>query len=561
MNRTAARRTPYAAPALWTVCAVFAALTAAVTSLPPHRVWGVFAAGGYAALALASAMAARRTAPAASTAQAAACRAGPPRRGPTPLLTGGLPLLGCASAAVAPLLVLAFTGGAQEEVHVVHRAGARLLTGGTPYLSPDQLVGADYTAYNPYLPGMALFGVPHRLVGLDARFGFAAVFLVTLALSLRIATSRSIGHRTAVLTASPLIALPMAVGGDDLPVLGLVCLGLALAGRRGDGAAGWAGLVLGAACTLKATAWPALPVAAALLAVRAGRPAVLRLAGGAAPVLAAGLVLPALVDGAGLTANAIRYPLGLAEAASPAAAPLPGRLLATLGPAGHLCAVAGLVLAALLIAGSLLLRPPRDASAAALRLALGLLVAMALLPASRFGYAVYPAVLALWAHWRTFDARRPEPAQPRQRPVAGRLLRLPGGPAAAAGRAAAHPAGHAAGPTGGRLAAAAASAATSPPGTPRRTGIPRHTWARFALRAGRLMGSGRHLMGAGQRLAGSGRRLTGSGRRLMGSGQQGPEPEWEPGAGPHADRDERLSPAQGRDRDVRPRNRAPVPTR
>ncbi|MBO8196172.1 hypothetical protein ITI46_31695, partial [Streptomyces oryzae] len=436
MNRTAARRTVYAAPALWAVCAVFAALTAAVTSLPPHRVWGVLAACGYAVLACVSAVAARRAGPAASDARGgAACRAGPWRRGPTPLLTGGFRLLGGGLATVVPLLVLAFTDSAQEEVHVVHRAGARLLARGTPYLGPDQLAGADYPAYNPYLPGMALFGVPQRLVGLDARFGFAAVFLVTVALSLRIAEGRYAdggaqeagcgvrsawsrsawagphGRRTLLLTASPLVALPMAVGGEDLPVLGLVCLGLALAGRPGSGAAGRSGLVLGVACTLKATAWPALPVVAALLAVRAGRPAVLRLLGGAAPALVAGLVLPALVDGAGLMANAVRFPLGLAEASSPAAAPLPGRLLATLGPAGFLCAVAGLALAALLTGGSLLVRPPRDASGAALRLALGLLLAMALLPASRFGYAVYPAVLALWAHWRTLDARRrPRPA-------------------------------------------------------------------------------------------------------------------------------------------------------
>ncbi|MGP3976320.1 hypothetical protein ACTWQF_20395 [Streptomyces sp. 8N114] len=567
MNRTAARRTAYAASALWTVCAFFAALTAAVTSLPPHRVWGVLAACGYAALALASLAAARRPAPRASSVTETTRRAAPPPRGPTVLLTSRFLLLGCGLAVVAPLLVLVFTGSAQEEVHVVHRAGARLLTHGTPYLGPDQLAGADYSAYNPYLPGMALFGVPQQLLGLDARFGFAAVFLGTVAFSLRIAgghapeTGRSsrrgpvsrwpagrfrglrnsvagptgggavgvrsagartvatrlraraprlgsTGRRTLILTASPLVALPMAVGGDDLPVLGLVCLGLALAGRPGSGAAGRAGLVLGAACTLKATAWPALPVVAALLAVRAGRPAVLRLLGGAAPALVAGVLLPALVDGPGLMANAVRFPLGLAEAPSPAAAPLPGRLLATLGPAGHLCAVAALVLAALLIGGSLLVRPPRDASGAALRLALGLLAAMALLPASRFGYAVYPAVLALWAHWRTLDVRRTEPAPVRHRP-----------------------------------SAATAYAAV---GTPDTTQV-RDTGALLASRAGSVGGNGHRRPGQEP------------------PREPAPEPErepWqEPGAGPHADRDERLSPAPGRHRDVRPRGRTPVSTR
>ncbi|WP_243083030.1 hypothetical protein [Streptomyces sp. 891-h] len=443
MNTSAARHAGYAVPALWAGCAVFAALTAAVTTLPPHRVWGAFAACGYAAAALASLAATRRARrfPRAlrfrhtrrarrGPAPGVACRAGPPplRRTPPPRrtpLTRTAAYLCCASAALVPLLVLAFTHSAQEEVHVVHRAAARLLAEGTPYPSPGRLAGADYEAYNPYLPGMALFGVPHQLIGLDARFCFAAVFWLTFALSLRIAGARSVGRRTLLLTASPLIALPMAVGGDDLPVLGLVCLGLALgcpgppsSGRTPAWYATSAGLVLGAACTLKATAWPALAVAAALLAARGGRPAVLRLLGGAAPPLAAGLVLPALADGPGLMANAVRFPLGMAEADSPAASPLPGTLLATLGPAGHLCAVAALVLAALLTAASLLLRPPRDASRAALRLALGLLLAMALLPASRFGHAVHPAVLALWAHWRTLDARRE--TRPDTRPDARR---------------------------------------------------------------------------------------------------------------------------------------------
>ncbi|MEU4970620.1 hypothetical protein [Streptomyces smyrnaeus] len=495
MNISAARRTAYAGSALWTVCAVFAALTAAVTALPPHRTWGVLAAVGYAVLALVSAATVRSApppvAPAASAVPAApgaACRAGPPTRRQRRhrWLTGRLPLAGCALTALLPLLVLAFTDSAQEEVHVVDRAGARLLAHGTPYLGPDQLSGADYTAYNPYLPGMALFGVPRQLLGLDARFGFAAVFLLTFALSLRIAGLRatgggpgapgSVGRRTLLLTASPLIALPLAVGGDDLPVLGLLCLGLALAGRHGSAAAGRSGLVLGVACTLKATAWPALPVVAALLAVRAGRPAVLRLAGGAAPALAVGLALPVLVDGAGLAANAIRYPLGLAEAASPAAAPLPGRLLAALGPAGQLCAVVALVLAALLIGGSLLPLPPRDAGGAALRLALGLLVAMALLPASRFGYAVYPAVLALWAYWRNLDARRLEPGSGRRPPTARR-------PAEPWGEAA-HP-----------------------------------------------------------------------------DREPEPRPHRQPLTGPHADRDERLPAPAGRHRDVRPRDRTPLPTR
>lgn len=63
-------------------------------------------------------------------------------------------------------------------------------------------------------------------------------------------------------------------------------------------------------------------------------------------------------------------------------------------------------MSALLLAVSLLVRPPATASAAAARLALGLLLAIAFMPATRFGYLVHPLVLAAWAL-----ARQP-PAHP-----------------------------------------------------------------------------------------------------------------------------------------------------
>ncbi|WP_344530336.1 glycosyltransferase 87 family protein [Streptomyces albiaxialis] len=371
-------RTPWKPVLLHAAFAAFAGLTALVTSLPPHRVWGTFAACAYGAAALVLALAPRV-----------------PRRAVAAGVFGG--------AALLPLAVLAATGSAQEEVGVVQRAGARLLAHGTPYLGPDELAGEEYGAYNPYLPGMALFGVPHRLLGVDARWAFALVALAALAVALRAGAGARSGA-FALLAGSPLLAQPLVTGGDDLPVVGLVCLGLALAGR--DRAAR-AGLVLALAGTLKATAWPALVVGLVLVAARGGPRAALRYGTRVVPVLAAGVLLPALADPGGFVANTVRYPLGLADAASPAAAPLPGTFLAGLGPYGHATAVALLAAAALAVGGSLVVRPPRDARAAQLRLALGLLAAMTLMPASRFGYLAYPAVLALCARcdlWRNDHA-------------------------------------------------------------------------------------------------------------------------------------------------------------
>ncbi|MFC6878412.1 glycosyltransferase 87 family protein [Actinomadura yumaensis] len=358
--------------------AVFAAGTAAVTHLGPHRVWGQIAAVAYGLGALAAVT-------------------GRGRRRPDAVAWGV-----AFGAVLVPLAVLVLNGWAQPEVGVVERAGARLWEHGTPYLGPDDLHGG-YEAYNPYLPGMALLGIP------DARLVFGAVLVGALALAGPcrgpvgqgrgtagpVASPPAAMAAVAALVASPVVALPMAVGGDDLPVIGLVCLGLSLAGRGRDGAAG---LVLGLAGTLKATAWPALAVCLVLVAVRRGRAR--RYAGAAGGVLALGVLVPFAVDPSGFVENAVRFPLGLAGAASPADSPLPGRLLAELGPYGHAAALAALGAAAAGMAVWLFARPPRDVRAAAYRIAVGLALATALMPASRWGYLVYPAVLGVWARLR-----------------------------------------------------------------------------------------------------------------------------------------------------------------
>ncbi|MGV9900865.1 glycosyltransferase 87 family protein, partial [Streptomyces tendae] len=197
------------------------------------------------------------------------------------------------------------------------------------------------------------------------------------------------------LLACPLVALPFAVGGVDLPVAGLMCLGLAVAGR---GRPGGAGLVLGAAAALKWTAWPALPVALALLAVREGGLSALRCAVVSLGTATA-VVLPcALTDPAGFFRNVVAFPLGLTATASPAGSPLPGHLLAAHVPGGRVIALALLAVGALLLGVSLAVRPPGTVRAAAGRLALGLGLATALMPATRFGYLVYPLLLAALAH-------------------------------------------------------------------------------------------------------------------------------------------------------------------
>ncbi|MFI9787728.1 glycosyltransferase 87 family protein [Kitasatospora sp. NPDC051984] len=203
----------------------------------------------------------------------------------------------------------------------------------------------------------------------------------------------SLAPGAVALAASPVVALPLAVSGVDLPMTGLLCLALALASRRH---AGGAGLALALACAMKWTAWPAVPVAVALLGAVAGRRAARRCAGVAVTVATA-LVAPWLVLAPGpMVRQVFEFPLGLGDWRTPAASPLPGRLLAQLGAGGWWLALALLLLGGGAVAVSLVRRPPTTAVAAADRLAVGLSVAFLLAPAGRFGYLALPLFLAVF---------------------------------------------------------------------------------------------------------------------------------------------------------------------
>ena len=190
---------------------------------------------------------------------------------------------------------------------------------------------------------------------------------------------------------SPVIALNLVVITTDPPVLALMLLSLALAARPS-----WAvraGLVLGAACALKVTAWPEGPVLAAMFWSRDGARAAGRFMASSvvtAAVLIAATAPALFAQPATIIQNAVLFPLGLTRYKTPAASLLPGHLLASTGPVGHLLSVALLAAAAIAFLVSLVIRPPRGVRAAALRLALGLAVIFTVGPNDRFGYFVYP---------------------------------------------------------------------------------------------------------------------------------------------------------------------------
>jgi hypothetical protein len=356
------------------VSTAFAVLVAVFSSDSVHRLWGTMAACGY-GLALLAVLVVRH-ARAADTALGLA-------------FTGAL---------LAPLGWMAAKGLEQPEVWVVARSGATLLHQGTPYADATALAGVqDPNAYNPYLPVMALFGLPRAFFdgGLitDPRIWFGAVFLGVFWLALRRGGAQDPSRWTVLVAASPVIAFELAVGGTDVPMVAFLCLGFAyLAARRPV----LAGFALGVGAAMKATAWPALLVAVALLAVRDGKRAVGTFCLTAASVFVV-CVGPFIVDHPkALVENTIMFPLGLASVRSAASSPLPGHVIAGTGQLGHTVVVALLGIAGLAVALSLVFKPPRTVPRAVALLAGAMTLMFVLAPSTRFGYFIYPGTLAIW---------------------------------------------------------------------------------------------------------------------------------------------------------------------
>ena len=385
----------------------YAALLA-VFSRHADQSWGIWAAGGY-LLAAVTAVSYR----------------GP--RGRDAAL-----LIAAAGALAGPLTWLALRAPATADVQVVARAATLLLRHGSPYLGPGQL--SAWRSYDPYLPAMTVFGL-FRAAGLPGVTGdprlwitLTCVALLTVAFGLaaphqgqRAGRRHQALRRAAFAVTTPVLALPLAVGITDPPVLALLCVALACLGagpaargaaRRAAGLRGLAvprrirpsrpvgaALAIGIACAMKITAWPAVPVIAVMIAARDGRRAAWRFA--AASAVTAGAAIAAAAPAAlakppVFLHNIVLYPLGLTRHLTPAASPLPGHLLAATGTAGHWAAISLLLAAGLAVAAWILLRRPPDDRAAAWHLAAGLSVMVILAPATRWGYFAYPLGLLGW---------------------------------------------------------------------------------------------------------------------------------------------------------------------
>lgn len=385
---------------IYLACLVFALVNAVWSEFYGYRVWGNFATIGYliATLLTLYSLVSKRPLAAGSTA-----RLNPLRSRWTPVAAAGL------FAAVVPLLILIFRRDpgfvwgkwpwafpAQPEVWVVERSARLLLDNGTPYPDLSLLDRAAHPDdYTPYGPSMTVFGLPRALFGdgafTDARVAFLVATVLIIVLTLRVLGWPKVPVRAAHLAAvSPLTLLTLTVAGDDIPVIALIVLATALAYRANPI---WSGLVCAVVATTKLTALPALGVlAVAIMVHRGGR----GLAAFLGAVVGGSVVitLPVLlVDPGSFVEHVIFFPAGLGEAKSPAASPLPGHLIAQLGPVGHAVSLALLAIAACAIVAWLILRPPQDPAGVMQRIAVGLGTAILLAPATRWGYLVYPLAM------------------------------------------------------------------------------------------------------------------------------------------------------------------------
>jgi hypothetical protein len=181
-----------------------------------------------------------------------------------------------------------------------------------------------------------------------------------------------------------------------MPVVALMLLGLVALQRRRPLLAG---LALGAASSLKFTAWPlaflALWAAQDLYRSRALGRYILGFA-----VIAVPVVAPfALRNPSAFVDNVIRFPLGLAGVASPAASPLPGHLLISAVPGVHRpYVIAVAIIGAVLLLWRLKVKPPKTAADVSELTGWVMLIALILAPATRVGYLLYPANLFVWAY-------------------------------------------------------------------------------------------------------------------------------------------------------------------
>ena len=227
----------------------------------------------------------------------------------------------------------------QPEVVTVEVGGQDLVHGQDPYHPLVKLPHAvryhapgqpDFAGFLPYLPLMAVAGIPSEIWpnnGLsDARIFFCLTTLAVAAVALYLC--RADGRRKIralqALIILPLASLPLATGGDDIPVVAFLLLAVVLAQRRRPFASG---VVFGIASAMKFTAWPLAALALFAARGRNGERRPFAMLAGMV-VVAVPTIFPFALRGPfALIDDVVLFPLGLSAIPTTAASALPGHVL------------------------------------------------------------------------------------------------------------------------------------------------------------------------------------------------------------------------------------------
>ncbi len=325
----------------------------------------------------------------------------------------------------------------QPEVVTVEVGGQDLVHGQDPYHplvrlhhpvkyhAPGQ---PDFAGFLPYLPLMAVAGIPSEVwpnSGLsDARIFFCLTTLGVAALALYLC--RADGRRKIralqALVILPLASLPLATGGDDIPVVAFLLLAMVLAQRRRPFASG---VVFGIASAMKFTAWPLAALALFAARGRKGERRPISMLAGML-VVAVPTIFPFALRGPfALIDDVVLFPLGLSAIPSTAASALPGHVLVTEFPSlsRALPLSVGIVMAVFL-ARHLYRHTPRTVSEVCNIAGVVMAVLILLAPNPRVGYLLYPINFFVWAYLL---------AEPADQPAAPRDDLVPAGGGASSG--------------------------------------------------------------------------------------------------------------------------------
>ena len=267
------------------------------------------------------------------------------------------------------------------------------------YHAPGQ---PDTPGFLPYLPLMAVLGIPSDIWpnnGLsDARIFFCVTTLAVSAVALYLcrAEGRRKFRALQALLILPLASLPLATGGDDIPVVAFLLLAMVLAQRRRPFASG---IVLGIASAMKFTAWPLAVLALFAARNRKGERKPLTMLAGLL-VVAIPTIFPFALRGPiALIDDVVLFPLGLSAIPSTAASALPGHELVVAIPALSriLPLTVGFVLA-LVLARYLYKRRPSTVSQVCEITGVVMCALILLAPNPRVGYLLYPINFFVWAY-------------------------------------------------------------------------------------------------------------------------------------------------------------------